>query len=187
MYTAYNIYASSVHAWVYNENAPRYEYNPEKAKEILADLGWKPGPDGVLVKDGQRFSFVHYGQTGFAQYEKVNTMLQAQLDKVGIEMEIRLLEPAAFNQKLREQVDPKDMDSHLTGAGPTFSTRITFRFHSKSCPAGHNVYGYSNPRLTSFLWKGSQLPIEESTEKRSTVSCKMSLWKIFPTFPFTSS
>ncbi|HHY16517.1 MAG TPA: hypothetical protein GX524_00425 [Firmicutes bacterium] len=169
---AYNIYASSgPHAWVYNENAPRYEYNPEKAKEILADLGWKPGPDGVLVKDGQRFSFVHYGQTGFAQYEKVNTMLQAQLDKVGIEMEIRLLEPAAFNQKLREQVDPKDMDSHLTGAGPdVFDPDYISRFHSKSYPAGHNVYGYSNPEADKLLVEGVTTTDREA---RKEIYCEL--------------
>src|SRR3972149_4195595 len=26
-----------------------------KAKTLLAQAGWRPGPDGVLVKDGQRF------------------------------------------------------------------------------------------------------------------------------------
>ncbi len=154
---AYGIYdPDGPHAWVYNENAPKYEYNPEKAKEILADLGWTPGSDGVLVKDGQRFSFVHYGQTGFAQYEKVNVMLQAQLAKVGIEMEIRLLEPAAFRQKLTELVDVREMDSHLTGGGPTlgFDPDYMDRFHSNSFPASSNVYGYSNPDADRLLLEG---------------------------------
>ncbi|MGI6627769.1 MAG: AAA family ATPase [Bacillota bacterium] len=147
---------------IFNQKTQDFEFRPGPvftdiilAEEILADLGWKPGPDGVLVKDGQRFSFVHFGQTGFAQYEKVNTMLQAQLAKVGIEMEIRLLEPAAFTQRLREQVDPKDMDSHLTGAGPDpFDPDYTSRFHSKSYPAEFNVYGYSNPEADRLLEKG---------------------------------
>jgi peptide/nickel transport system substrate-binding protein len=30
-----------------------YGYDPEKAKALFAEAGWKPGPDGVLQKDGQ--------------------------------------------------------------------------------------------------------------------------------------
>lgn len=164
---SYNIYTQSgPHAWVYNPNAPKYPYNPEKAKQILAELGWKPGPDGVLVKDGKRFHFVHYGQTGFAQYEKVNTMIQAQLAKIGIEMEIRLLEPAAFRQKLLEPVDPREMDSHLTGGGPpVFDPDWYDYFHSSMYPKGNNPYGYSNPRADQLLEEGRATTDKEARKK----------------------
>jgi peptide/nickel transport system substrate-binding protein len=35
----------------------RYPYDPEKAKALLDEAGWKPGPDGIRVKDGQRLTF----------------------------------------------------------------------------------------------------------------------------------
>ena len=34
-----------------------FQFSPEKTKEILRNLGWRPGPDGILVKDGKRFEF----------------------------------------------------------------------------------------------------------------------------------
>jgi peptide/nickel transport system substrate-binding protein len=39
-----------------NMDAPLYDNDPEKARELFAEAGWTPGPDGVLQKDGQRFS-----------------------------------------------------------------------------------------------------------------------------------
>jgi peptide/nickel transport system substrate-binding protein len=31
-----------------------YHYDPAQAKKLLDEAGWKPGPDGIRVKDGQR-------------------------------------------------------------------------------------------------------------------------------------
>jgi peptide/nickel transport system substrate-binding protein len=33
------------------------EYDPAKAKSLLAEAGWRPGKDGVVEKDGKRFAF----------------------------------------------------------------------------------------------------------------------------------
>ncbi len=38
-----------------NPDFPLRPYDPKKARELLTASGWKPGADGVLVKDGQRF------------------------------------------------------------------------------------------------------------------------------------
>ena len=44
-------------SWVYNPNVPKYDYDPNKAKQLLDGLGWKPGADGIRVKNGQRLEF----------------------------------------------------------------------------------------------------------------------------------
>jgi peptide/nickel transport system substrate-binding protein len=36
---------------------PVPEYDPGKARALLAQAGWQPGPDGVLVREGKRFEF----------------------------------------------------------------------------------------------------------------------------------
>jgi peptide/nickel transport system substrate-binding protein len=41
--------------WGYDSSVKCIEYNPERAKKMLAELGWKPGPDGILEKDGKKF------------------------------------------------------------------------------------------------------------------------------------
>src|SRR3989442_921284 len=37
--------------------ASKYPYDPQKAKDLLAQAGWTPGPDGILQKNGQPFKF----------------------------------------------------------------------------------------------------------------------------------
>ncbi|HEX3046309.1 MAG TPA: ABC transporter substrate-binding protein [Bacillota bacterium] len=37
-------------SWAYTSNVHKYEYDPEKAKKMLDDAGWKVGADGVRVK-----------------------------------------------------------------------------------------------------------------------------------------
>ena len=70
----------------YYIDAPYYEYDPEKAKELLAEAGY---PDG--------FSTTIYSSTGTTQ-KAVANVIQGQLAEVGITAEIQSLETATFNQ-----------------------------------------------------------------------------------------
>jgi len=44
-------------SWVYNANIVKNAYDPTKAKQLLDDLGWKAGSDGIRVKGGQRLEY----------------------------------------------------------------------------------------------------------------------------------
>ena len=33
--------------WAYSADVPSYDYNPETAKQLLDDAGWKAGADGI--------------------------------------------------------------------------------------------------------------------------------------------
>ncbi len=44
-------------SWAYTNDITHYPFDPEKAKAILDADGWKVGPDGVRVKNGQRLEF----------------------------------------------------------------------------------------------------------------------------------
>ena len=38
---------------LYNPDVPNYPFDPERARELLAEAGYTPGPDGILEKDGE--------------------------------------------------------------------------------------------------------------------------------------
>lgn len=83
-------------------------YDPEKAKQILADLGWKLGADGVLVKDGMRASWTIKSYSGFAYVNRSLEVIQQNLKDIGIETKIELSDWSAFYPSLLE--DSLDMD-----------------------------------------------------------------------------
>jgi peptide/nickel transport system substrate-binding protein len=63
-----------------------YAYDVERAKQLLDEAGWKPGPDGVRVKDGQRLVIDNVVFEGFVGEMQA---FQAMLRQVGIDFRIR--------------------------------------------------------------------------------------------------
>lgn len=65
------------------------EYNPEKAKKLLAAAGWAPGSDGIRTKDGNRLTldikFID------ESYQPIYELVQQQLKSVGIDITLSLI------------------------------------------------------------------------------------------------
>lgn len=86
------------HTWVsprnpmYNPNTVKYDYNPQKAREILAQLGWKPGSDGILQRtvDGKtvRFEVEWVTTAGNQVRERMQQFLGENLRQVGVAVRI---------------------------------------------------------------------------------------------------
>lgn len=72
----------------HDESLPLLGYDPEKAKELLAGLGWKPGDDGILEKDGKRFSVLLRTFPDRPELPLMATALQDQWGEIGIELEV---------------------------------------------------------------------------------------------------
>lgn len=74
-----------------------FEYDPNKAKKILDDAGWKPGSDGVRVKGGTRLTLALHTRKGSVpgDYE-IAELVQGMLKQVGIEVQLKVFESAAF-------------------------------------------------------------------------------------------
>ena len=77
-------------------------YDPEAAKLILEEAGWKLGSDGVREKDGQKASFTAYGLRA-NRIATASEAMQADLRKVGIDMKIQLWDPTVGWGKLATQ------------------------------------------------------------------------------------
>lgn len=133
--------------WGFNPNLPQYEYNPEKAKELLTQAGH---PDGfsttILTSDSQ------------ARMDTAE-ILQNQLADVGIKANVEILENATYLQKIIDggfdmyilgwTTDTGDADSGL------YST-----FYSTE-PTWSNTARYSNPEVDKLLKEGKETTDQE--------------------------
>jgi peptide/nickel transport system substrate-binding protein len=62
------------------------KHDPEGAKKLLDDAGWKPGADGVREKNGEKLSFkVTYWQSP----KEVLELIQQQLKVVGVDLQLK--------------------------------------------------------------------------------------------------
>ncbi len=75
------------------------DFNPERSKTLLAEAGWAPGPGGVRQKDGKPLRVTCYVFTEL--HERIVTPVQATLRDVGVDMQIKRLEAAAFTAATR--------------------------------------------------------------------------------------
>lgn len=77
---------------------PLVEYNPEESRRLLDEAGWAEGDDGIREKDGQKLTFTTY--LILELQEQVSQVIQAQLREIGVDMQIRRLEQAAFDEAM---------------------------------------------------------------------------------------
>ena len=62
-----------------------YGFDLEKAKSLMAEAGYHPGSDGILVKDGKPFKI---DLTTLADWAKDAQMLKEQLKALGVDVNI---------------------------------------------------------------------------------------------------
>ncbi len=63
-------------------------FDPEKAKELLAGLGWTEGGDGILERDGERFSIQLRTFPDRPELPLIATALQDQWRAIGVELDV---------------------------------------------------------------------------------------------------
>ena len=74
----------------YDEGAPKYPYDPAKAKALLAEAGWKPGPDGICRNDkGDRLSFEMSTTAGNRLRELTEQVLQSMWKAACVETTLK--------------------------------------------------------------------------------------------------
>ena len=81
----------------FKDQSTAYTFDPEESKRLLDEAGWKPGPDGIRVKDGKRLVLRSNTALPQPRSKEVMTMVQDQLGKLGIAIEINPGDQATQN------------------------------------------------------------------------------------------
>lgn len=135
--------------WFFNPNVVPFAYDPEKAKALLDEAGWKPGPDGIRVRDGRRFAFTIITNNANEIRRDIATLAQDGLKKVGIEVNVELYEWAVF---LKNHINKGDFDAMVLGWSLGYDYDQFQIWHSSQTnPEQLNVVGYKNPEVDKLL------------------------------------
>jgi peptide/nickel transport system substrate-binding protein len=78
-----------------------YSFNPAKAKQVLDEAGWKPGPDGILAKGGDKLT-LDFPIIGRPRDKAMAESVQASARDVGIDIRVNPLERAAFRELVQQ-------------------------------------------------------------------------------------
>lgn len=127
---------------------PSYPYDPDRARQLLDQAGWIPGPDDIRVKDGQKLAFTVYTNTGNTVREAVTTIMQEQWKEIGVQVTPKKEEWTALVSRLTES---NDFEIALVGFSWTFDPDPSPVWSSKSQQGGLNFNGYSNPVVDKLL------------------------------------
>ena len=135
-------------SWAYEPDVVHYDYNPDKARQLLDEAGWKVGPDGIRVKDGKRLAFTLSAAAGGATGEATEVLIQENLKNVGMAATVKnyptalyfagyqengILQHGLYDAALFAWVAPADPDDESLYA----SYRIP--------PAGQNNLWWADP------------------------------------------
>jgi peptide/nickel transport system substrate-binding protein len=66
----------------------KWEFNVEKANQILEAAGWKRGPDGIRAKDGKKLKMVFQTSVN-APRQKTQQIIKQAATKAGIDIELK--------------------------------------------------------------------------------------------------
>ena len=90
------------------------QFDLDRAKSMVAELGWTPGDDGILTKNGVRHAF-----SLTVQAESFNrdlaSVLQASLAELGMEVTIEALDRGSYFGKLNPRRAPTARSSTTCG------------------------------------------------------------------------
>ncbi|MGA8099461.1 MAG: peptide ABC transporter substrate-binding protein [Candidatus Cybelea sp.] len=180
------------YSWAYTDDIVHYPFGPAKAKALLDAEGWKVGPDGIRIKNGQRLEFTLSTQTESTIGKANETVLQRQWRDVGAQADVKnyptsqffdnstngILEGGHYDVALFSWIGAADPDDSAIYSGANLA------------PHGQNAMFWTNRAATDAMTDALKT-IDQARRKRDYTIVQQQLALDVPTiilffqlFPF---
>ncbi|NLA61133.1 MAG: hypothetical protein GX863_08620 [Firmicutes bacterium] len=145
-------------SWAYaGDELNPYEYNPEKAKELLHQAGWKVGPDGIREKNGQKMDIKILTSTGNRILESALLITQQNWKDLGINAVVEYIE---WSVLCAQYLDVAQFQAYALSWGLGVDPDFYLFFHSAAAVdetgklVGFNDVEFKNAELDELLELG---------------------------------
>jgi len=170
------------------ENAParfvskntKWEFNVDKANQILEAAGWKRGSDGLRAKDGKKLKFVYQTSVN-APRQKTQQIVKQACAKAGIDLDLKAITANVFFSSDPANPDTyshfyTDLQMYTTTMTQPDPQRFMDQFTSWEVSAKDNKFALTNKtrwRNEEYdrAWKAAET--EMDPVKRAALFAKM--------------
>ena len=98
-------------SWAYTDDLNPYEYDPDRAQEILEADGWEMNDDGIYERDGELLEFTMSASSGSEFIDQLMALAQDNLNSIGFDVDIERME---FNT-MTDQIDDGELNTWFMG------------------------------------------------------------------------
>ena len=141
-------------------------HDPNKAKALLEEAGWKPGKDGIREKDATRLTLVLLTPEGlFPGDLPVTEIVANALQQIGVDARISKIEKGAYYDLVRQDREHLGWDLAMFGFNPSnasglYHLQSLFKSNADDAkrPDVWNIGRYRNPAVDAALERANADP-----------------------------
>jgi len=163
--------------WVNDKLKPR-PHDENRARQLLAEAGWQDSNgDGIVDKDGKPLNFTILTNNGNKQRADAATIMQQRLKKVGIAVNIRLVEWSAFIENF---INKRQFDAVILGWSLSPDPdQYTIWHSSQTGPRQFNFLSYHNDKVDAAL-DAARRTFDRAQRKRHYDIMQAEIWHDVP-------
>lgn len=141
--------------WALPQNLPRYSFDPAKAKQLLADAGWRDTGDGIVRKNGKALQIDLWTEADDPILEPLAFHIRAMLANIGVPASLNLDDyngwvtrafTHRFDTLLLSRKIPLDVDQ-----------RWYWQSNQNEKGSGFNLGSYTNRNVDALFQAGSRV------------------------------
>ena len=149
-------------SWAFNPEVKDYEFDLMKASKLLDSADWKDiDGDGVREKNGKKLKLELIIPQGSETGVKIGEIFKEDLKKVGVDLEIRVLDWSLVTKK----IDDRSFQMVMFGWSLSIDPDPYDIWHSSQITNGINYSSYSNPIVDKLCEEGRRVFDREKRQR----------------------